>query len=106
MKMVILAALAAAASATATAGAAEHEVVQKGNDFSVKALKAKPGDTVVFLNDDPHFHNVFSLSDAKAFDLGSYPKGQSRRVTFDKPGKVDIECAIHPKMKMTVDVAP
>jgi plastocyanin len=44
------------------------------------------------------------LSDAKLFDLGSYPQGQSKPVTFDKPGTVEVECAIHPQMKITVEV--
>ena len=98
-------ALLVAALVGPSAWAADHEVVQRGNEFSVKSIKVKVGDAVGFMNEDPHFHNVFSLSDAKSFDLGSYPKGQSRKVVFDKPGQVEIECAIHPKMKMTVDVA-
>ena len=61
---------------------------------------------VSFKNEDPFFHNVFSLSDAKTFDLGSYPKGQSKSVTFDKPGTVEVECSIHPEMKMLIEVAP
>jgi plastocyanin len=87
------------------AGAADLTVTQKGNEFSVRALKVKAGDSVDFKNDDPHFHNVFSLSDVKSFDLGSYPQGQSRKVKFEKEGTVEIECAIHPQMKLTVEVA-
>jgi plastocyanin len=84
-------------------------VEQKNKTFIYKGtkattLKVKVGTTIQFKNLDPYFHNVFSLSDAKLFDLGSYPQGQSRAVTFDKPGKVDVECAIHPLMKMTVEV--
>lgn len=94
-----------AAFGLGAAQAADHQVVQKGNEFSARELKVKVGDSVAFLNDDPHHHNVFSLSDAKSFDLGSYPKGESRKVTFDKPGRVEVECAIHPRMKLTVDVA-
>jgi plastocyanin len=67
-------------------------------------LSVKVGDTVVFKNMDPYFHNVFSLSDPKTFDLGSYPQGQSRSITFDKPGTVEVECAVHPGMKMTIEV--
>jgi plastocyanin len=93
-----------AATLCSTAWAADHVVTQKGNEFSVRTLKVKAGDTVDFRNDDPHFHNVFSLSDVKSFDLGSYPQGQSRKVKFDKEGTVDVECAIHPKMKMTVEI--
>ena len=48
--------------------------------------------------------NIFSLSDTKTFDLGSYPQGQSKKVVFDKPGTVEIECAIHPDMKLVVEV--
>ena len=41
---------------------------------------------------------------AKTFDLGSYPQGQSKKVVFDKPGTVEVECAIHPEMKLVVEV--
>jgi plastocyanin len=74
------------------------------NGTKAEVLKVKVGDAVEFRNLDPYFHNVFSLSDAMLFDLGSYPAGQSKSVTFDKPGKVEVECAIHPLMKMTVEV--
>ena len=84
--------------------AAEYEVGQKNKTFSAKELKIKKGDTVSFPNNDPFFHNVFSLSPAKTFDLGSYPSGSTRKVTFDKPGTVDVECAIHPHMHMTITV--
>jgi plastocyanin len=84
--------------------AAESEVSQKNKSFSVKQLKIKKGDTVSFPNHDPFFHNVFSLSPAKTFDLGSYPSGETRKVTFDKPGAVDVECAIHPHMHMSIIV--
>ncbi|HEB66643.1 MAG TPA: methylamine utilization protein [Gammaproteobacteria bacterium] len=84
--------------------AAQHEVGQKNKAFTVKHLKIKVGDTVAFTNLDPFFHNVYSLSQAKTFDLGSYPKGESKSVTFDKPGKVEVECAIHPQMHMVVEV--
>jgi plastocyanin len=84
--------------------AAEHLVGQKDKQFSVRQMKIKVGDSVKFRNDDSFFHNVFSLSSTRSFDLGSYPKGESRSVTFDKAGKVDVECAIHPEMRMTIEV--
>ena len=99
-----LAALIAAVAVPAGASAKEFEVVQKNKAFSQAALTVKVGDTVSFKNEDPFAHNVFSLSDVKTFDLGSYPKGQSKSVTFDKPGTVEIECAIHPDMKGVVEV--
>ena len=100
----IAAAAAALVSLSVPAAAAEHEVKQKGNTFSTSNVKIKVGDAVSFKNEDPHFHNVFSLSDAQSFDLGSYAQGQAKAVTFKKEGKVEVECAIHPAMKMTVDV--
>jgi len=84
--------------------AAEVEVGQKDKQFTKKNVTIKVGDSVKFTNNDPFFHNVFSLSDLKTFDLGSYPKGQSKSVKFEKPGTYDIECAIHPNMQMKVKV--
>jgi len=91
-------------TASVAVQAAESEVSQKNKSFSVKQLKIKKGDTVSFPNHDPFFHNVFSLSPAKTFDLGSYPSGETRKVTFDRPGTVDVECAIHPHMHMSIIV--
>jgi plastocyanin len=87
-----------------SAQAKEFEVAQKDKEFNPKVLKIKTGDTVSFKNDDPFSHNVFSLSDTKTFDLGSYPQGQTRKITFDKPGTVEVECAIHPDMKIDIEV--
>jgi plastocyanin len=94
---------------TIAASAADFTVEQKDKTFvyngvKVETLKVKVGDVVQFKNMDSYFHNVFSLSDVQMFDLGSYPQGQSKSVTFGKAGKVEVECAIHPQMKMTVEV--
>lgn len=84
----------------------EHVVAQKNKSFSVKKLTIKVGDSIKFVNEDSFAHNVFSLSAVKSFDLGSFGNGGSKTVTFDKPGKVEIECAVHPDMRMDVEVAP
>ncbi len=94
------------ALAAGPALAADYTVDQINQSFAPGTLKLKVGDHVDFRNSDPFFHNVFSLSEIASFDLGSYPKGQSRRVTFDKPGKIDVECAIHPDMRLAIEVAP
>ncbi len=91
---------------TLSAHAAEVVVTQKNKSFSTKKLKIKVGDTIKFSNEDSFAHNVFSLSPAKGFDTGSFGNGQVRPVTFDKPGKVEVECAIHPDMRMDVEVEP
>ncbi len=83
---------------------ATYTVDQKDKAFSKSYLKIKAGETIDFRNMDPWMHNVFSLSDVQSFDLGSYPTPQAKRVLFDKPGKIDVECAIHPQMHMVVEV--
>jgi plastocyanin len=92
------------AALTSASFALELTVDQKDKQFSKKALKIKVGDVVEFRNSDPFAHNIFSLSDTKSFDLGSYPQGQSKKVTFDKPGSVEVECSIHPSMQMVIEV--
>jgi plastocyanin len=87
-----------------TALAEEFVVSQKNKEFSKGELSVKVGDSVSFKNEDDFHHNVFSLSDAALFDLGSYDKGEAKSVTFDTAGTVDVECAIHPSMKMKITV--
>jgi plastocyanin len=86
--------------------AEEFVVGQKNKEFSTTMLTIKVGDSVSFRNDDPFFHNIFSRSDTQAFDLGSYPQGKARSVRFEKAGLVEVECAIHPDMKLQVEVRP
>ena len=96
-----------ASALMATAGsalAAEHVIVQTGKAFSAKKLSVKLGDSVKFINEDPFSHNVFSLSDAKSFDLGSYGQGSAKSITLDKAGSVEVECAVHPDMKLVIEV--
>jgi plastocyanin len=91
---------------TSTSAVAENHVVsQSAKAFSVKTLKVKAGDTVTFRNVDPFVHNIFSLSDVQSFDLGTFAKGETRQVKMDKEGKVEVECAVHPEMKLVVEVA-
>jgi plastocyanin len=84
----------------------EYTVSQKGKAFSTANLNIKAGDKVAFKNEDTFAHNVFSLTDAMPFDLGTYSQGQSKSVTFAKAGQYEIECAIHPEMKLLINVKP
>lgn len=104
MKALHLAATLAALLSAVQAQAAEHVVSQKGRAFSVKQLSVKQGDSIKFVNEDPFAHNVFSLSEVKSFDLGSHGQGTVKSVVMDKAGTVEVECAVHPDMKMIVDV--
>jgi plastocyanin len=81
-------------------------ISQKDARFSPPFLVVTAGQTVSLANDDRIVHNVFSFSPPKRFDLGLYPAGESKTVTFDKPGPSDLFCSIHSKMNATVYVAP
>ena len=60
------------------------------------------GTTVEFPNKDDIYHNVFSYSEAKQFDLDLYKDPVVKNVTFDKPGQVDVFCSIHANMSCVV----
>lgn len=79
-------------------------VSQIDRQFSPTEVTAKVGDTLRFRNDDPYFHNVFSLSDTQYFDLGSFPQGEHRDIVLESPGVIEVECAIHPNMMMKITV--
>ena len=71
---------------------------QRNETFVPHLLAITTGTTVEFPNSDKFYHNVFSLSKTKRFDLGRYAAGDSKRVTFDKPGIVRVFCEIHSHM--------
>jgi len=71
---------------------------QRDRDFVPSMVAVPVGSTVSFPNRDPVFHNVFSLSPAKAFDLGVFKQGESRDVVFDRPGVVSVLCNLHASM--------
>jgi plastocyanin len=77
---------------------------QRELKFVPYVLPVAVGTTVEFQNSDKSWHNVFSKSDAKPFDLGLYSPGKTRSVSFDKPGLVRILCNVHPNMEAFVVV--
>jgi len=86
-------------AAPAPAPIARRMVLDQRNlQFSPRVLAVQVGTTVDFPNNDRVFHNVFSFRDGKVFDLGMYPVGAVRHITFDKPGLSRIFCNIHPGM--------
>jgi plastocyanin len=92
-----------------TAGNTQSEkpvVSQSGVQFSPRVLTVIAGQTVSFPNQDDVAHNVFSLSQSKKFKLGIYPKGETREVTFEKPGVIDLFCSIHRHMHAVIVVVP
>ena len=79
-----------------------RRISQKGAMFSPHVLPVLLGTTVEWPNQDDIFHNVFSISDAKPFDLGLYKHPEVKSVTFDKPGRVDAFCSIHKAMNCII----
>ena len=73
-------------------------VEQRDKQFSPHVLAVPPGSTVSFPNFDGVFHNVFSISPTKKFDVGLYKDGDTRELKFEKPGIVRLGCNIHAKM--------
>jgi plastocyanin len=71
---------------------------QRNETFVPHVLAVTVGTTVDFPNSDRVYHNVFSLSGARRFDLGRYAAGRSRSVRFDRPGIVRVFCEIHSHM--------
>jgi plastocyanin len=94
------------AGAAGAAPAAPLQVEQLNRRFLPDMVVIPAGSTVTFPNMDPIFHNIFSLSKAKSFDLGNYDKGETRSVVFSKPGIVEVYCHLHPNMAATVVVTP
>lgn len=90
--------------ATGALAATETTVVQKDKKFSADEVTVKAGDSVVFKNDDPITHNVFSQTPGMSFELKTQKAGESSAIKFDKAGVAEVRCAIHPQMKMRVKV--
>ena len=86
---------------TAAPGSPET-ISQQDTAFVPALLTVSRGATVAFANEDPFFHNVFSYSQAKCFDLGRFPDGQSKSVTFEETGIVKVYCEVHDFMRAIV----
>lgn len=74
--------------------------------FNPSLLPIRQHGTIRIRNSDPVYHNVFSLSSTRKFDVGRRPRGEYKDVTFDKPGKVDVFCDIHSNMHAVIYVLP
>jgi plastocyanin len=81
-------------------------IEQRDKTFTPRVLAVPVGTTVRFPNDDGIFHNVFSLSQGNAFDLGLYRGGASKSRTLTTPGVVRVFCNIHPQMTAVVVAVP
>ena len=85
-------------------GPTRVSIRQRNETFTPRVVAVTVGSEVDFPNDDPIYHNVFSLSRVRTFNLGRYPRGDTRRVRVDRPGIVKVFCDIHSHMSATVMV--
>jgi hypothetical protein len=79
-------------------------IAQKDEQFTPHLVAVTAGSSVAFPNEDPFFHNVFSLSRGASFNLGRYPSGSSRSKVFNRPGIVKVFCEIHSHMSAVIRV--
>jgi len=93
-------------AAPATGAGRHAEMLQKDKHFNPHVLAIPVGATVDFPNADPIFHNAFSNFSGQPFDVGLYPPGTSRNVTFKHPGIVRVFCNIHSTMSAIIAVLP
>jgi plastocyanin len=82
------------------------KLAQKDQCFVPRVVALPLGGSVDFPNLDPIYHNVFSVSPMHRFDLGKYPRGESRTVRFAKAGLVNVYCDIHSDMAAFILVLP
>jgi cytochrome c peroxidase len=86
-------------------GKAEVSVGQKDRKFTMASVDLTAGEKITFVNNDSISHNIIvTTPDRKLRNSGVQEPGQSATVQFDDAGKYDVECAIHPQMRMTVQV--
>lgn len=79
-------------------------ITQKDEAFVPRLVAVTRGSTIDFPNADPFFHNVFSLSRGASFDLGRYPRGETRSHRFPTTGLVKVYCHIHSHMTASIMV--
>lgn len=82
----------------------KHVIYQKEKQFNMKTLTVKVGEPVVFVNDDPIVHNVFSPTTNHSFNLMAQTPNSASLVIFKTPGTAKVFCAIHPKMALTITI--
>ena len=100
--VIVYLAAAEALGPTGDAGASRATMRQSAERFWPHVLPVVRGSEIDFPNDDDVFHNVFSLSSARVFDLGRYPRGKSKTLRFDRSGVVQVFCHIHSDMSAVV----
>jgi plastocyanin len=83
-----------------------YKLLQRNKTFIPRVLAVPAGSSVDFPNNDPIFHNVFSLARPSPFDLGLYRSGSTKSRVFADPATYRVFCNIHPQMTAVILVLP
>lgn len=81
-------------------------LLQSRQRFAPHVLAVAAGSQVVLQNADQVYHNAFSVSASKRFDLGRYAPGHLDTVLFDRAGVANLHCDVHPEELGFVVVCP
>lgn len=79
-------------------------ISQKRRKYAPVAVTIKPGDILRVVNDDIFLHHAFVDNDDMKYDSGSMEEGEKRDIKFPTRGEFQLQCAIHPRMRLTVTV--
>ncbi len=79
-----------------------HLISQKNRRFDPGQITIRPGDVVVFQNDDLTEHHIFARKGPSKFESRLLARGASYEVTFEEAGKWRVGCRIHPRMRLDV----
>jgi plastocyanin len=90
--------------ATGKGAPMQVSIAQRDEQFVPHVVAVTTGSSVAFPNQDPFFHNVFSLSRGASFNLGRYPSGASRSRVVSRPGIIKVFCEIHSHMSAVIRV--
>jgi len=77
---------------------------QRDAEFIPHVLPVVKGTSVQIVNRDRTYHNVFSLSNVKKFNIGRRPTGEEVPVSFEKSGVIQVFCDIHSNMSAFIVV--
>jgi plastocyanin len=87
------------------AHAGDAVVTQKDKSFDQSEINIRSGDRIVFRNQDTVVHNIYSTTPGFEFEIKTQLPGQTSEEKFVGDGQAEVRCAIHPQMKLTVNVA-
>jgi len=105
LRMPVFAAIAAGLVVGTALGAGPYIISQKNRQFQPGEVTLRRGEVLRIINDDGQLiHHAYLTTEKFSFDSGDQQPGSHYDVVFPVTGTFTILCAIHPKMRLVVDV--